>query len=585
MKLYKFQEELVGSVLEELQVSRSAILACYTGSGKTNIFLEICKRLIKKNPQVRIGVSCYLHTTIKDQTLERAGLFLKETQYCAIRSMNRDYEDTNVYFFNPQTLFWRPSIPFKFDYLIVDEAHAGMGFGSREKYFSKIIQDHCTPKVKILGVSATAWDLTGSPFLKEAKVFSRGMDQGLHVDHLLSDFDIHVERASIKMNRTDFSKKGDLKSNFIMQNFDLLKKVTVEKTLQVIKSKRALLGEKCLIIVPKGNHCEIAKTVATSLGASALYLIGHETAWSHEDDEQEKIREFRSNPKRKFLVVVNKCQIGFDMPELTSTIDLTMTRNVGLLIQRWGRLARKFERNGRPKNFFYMIDDSMLSEEAEWVIGKSIEYAMCHWKLERKLKKHRVRIFNISEGKKEFSSSFSNLLGLYSGMDHKSIKKMSFSEETAPSGSWNREALIIEARKYKSRTELSTKNRYVYNRLKKFFETDLNEIFPLKVKSWTLESALDTLREETKKGNIKHRRDAKNKFPGAMWLIQEKGFLKELDSLLPAESKGTKHSWTKEKVLRTAKECRNITELNRKYNQAYKKLVKLYPEEIPKLFP
>lgn len=113
MKRYpidQFQIEAVDEILRNLETNPKQILAWYTGSGKTNIFLEVARKLLRKNPKIKIGISAYLHTNIKSQTSKRAEQFLDhhEVINAGVQSDGR----YGVYIFNPQVLYKREALVF-----------------------------------------------------------------------------------------------------------------------------------------------------------------------------------------------------------------------------------------------------------------------------------------------------------------------------------------------------------------------------------------------------------------------------------------------------------------------------------------
>lgn len=56
MKLFDFQEKQVKELLNGFKEHRAQCLAWYTGAGKTNVFIEMCKREIDEFPEVKIGM-------------------------------------------------------------------------------------------------------------------------------------------------------------------------------------------------------------------------------------------------------------------------------------------------------------------------------------------------------------------------------------------------------------------------------------------------------------------------------------------------------------------------------------------------
>ena len=581
------QKQVVEDIHKKFKTYNKQILAWYTGSGKTNVFLALCSKLIKANPDVKIGVSSYLHVNIKNQTSERAKLFLRS--HSVLKASLFDYdEEESVFIFNPQTLYNRKPLPFKFDYLIIDEAHIGGGI--KNAYLSAILEKHCSDDVKLLGVSATPWEILQEGVFEDAYIHRRGMDAGLNEDGRITDFCINAEHVDLKTTPNAFTRKGELSSQYIRKNFEVVQRMCVEKVKAITKRYPRELGNKCLIIVPPGNHCGIAKKVAKTLGAGANYLIGGHALggkFIEKMNEKEIIDDFRSNPKKRFLVVVHKCQIGFDMPELTSTIDLTMSRNVGLLIQRWGRLARKQQGSSEKKHYFYVFDNSLNPEHVEWILGTSVEYAMCRWtvaKSNRQLMRKSTDIFDVSEGKQDFAVDFSHLMKLYQGLIPARHKTIVFSEHTPVAmGHWTKAALLAEAKKYKSRTELSVMNSYVYRMLNLYHKDELEKIHPIKTLhgKWNLKNTLQLAKK------CKSQKEFRIRYTGAYdWMLRN-NHTGDLAKVFPSMSHGSAHGlgglpkWTVEKALATAKKYKNIKEFRSKENGAYQFLQK--KKALPKL--
>lgn len=559
------QSQVCDDIIKGWKTNPKQVLAWYTGSGKTNVFLEIARRLLEKNPKLKIGVSTYLHTNIKRQTVDRAKIFLKS--YSSIESYKPIPENSQVIFFNPQALFFRES-SVKFDYLFFDEAH--IGGGEESSYFTKILDEHCKPNVKLLGVTATPWNILEEYIFKGSMVHSRGLDKGLHEDKRISDFKINIERFDIETKESDYSRNDELTHSFMKKNFDEFTSNCVKMVKKLISNRKDKLGSKCLIIVPGGQNCEIAKRVADSIGKSAIYLIGGEnvSGWKYaQENEDSKILEFKTNPKIKFLCVVNKCQIGFDMPELTSTIDMTMSRNIGLLIQRWGRLARKTEHN-IIKEYFYCIDNKLSTDLAEWIISKSVQYASCDWDIsetKNRIKFTKSPVFGVYGNSN--SISFSAMVNMRANINMYNHKTIVFSEETRAAGFWTCDKLANEAKKYKDRTELSAQNRYVYNLLKKHHNELLNEIFPIKndIGKWNLEKVLNVARK------CHNRSELKQKYGGAFGWAVTNGHLEDIDKILPNKNPPR---WNKENAINAAMLYDSISEFKLRHSGAYDFLYK-----------
>lgn len=516
----KVQAQAVKDILQEWKTNPIQILAWYTGSGKTNIFLEIVRQILLKEPKAKIGISCYLHVNIKNQVSDRASIFLKEWE--VLEAKNTFKKKKNVAIFNPQ-IFFKRDPTHHFDYIIFDEAHVG-GRDSDKKsggYFKKIVDDHCKPGVKILGVTATPWDLVGSSLFGMAHVHARGLDKGLHEDGRIADFNIHVEAVKVKVKDSDFSRSGELTKKYLRTHFNTLREYSIRSAIHLHRSKADKIGRKCLIIVPPGHNCAIAKDVAEALGDEALYFVGGAamSGWQYSQlNESGKIEQFRNDPKIRYLCVVHKCQIGFDMPELTSTVDMTMTRNISVLVQRWGRLARKTDVPGE-KNYIYLASNNMEAVRAEWLINTSVNYATGNWgeKGRRKTKFERTPVFGYIPKQLGIGISFSEVLNKLTNLKSYTHTTISFAEETTPAGYWNMENMLNEARLYKDRTDMSVRNRYLYNKFLKRFPEELDKIFPIKndLNKWNYEKSIAAIRK------AKNKKEVKKKYSGALdWLFR-----------------------------------------------------------------
>lgn len=587
--LSKVQSKKAAEIVAAFDDNPVQVLAWYTGSGKTNIFLEVAKRLAAKHPRCRIGISSYLHRNIKVQTAERAeGALAFGVVESVPRLADVRYTNDRIQIFNPQTLFQREPLERKFDYLIIDEAHVGTRERNRSNrglgYIKTILKNHCKPNTKILAATATAWDLPCTDLFKGAVIHKRGMDEGLLSDGRISDFSIHAEQVPLKLKKSSYTRDGYLKPSVIKSNFEALKYLCVEKVKSITTKHSDKIGNKCLVIVPPGRDCEIARVVASALGKQALFLVSEFGFGSHryrDKYEDEILAEFRSNSSIKYLVVVQKCQVGFDMPELESTIDLTMTQNIALLVQRWGRLARINGDSSNKKNYFYVFDDSLIPEHAEWIVSTAIDYAMCDWKdglPSRKLHRRAAKVHGVF-GNEGASVSFSDFIKMNKSISSSNYRLVTFSDEVFEKHHWTKERLVEEASRYANRTELSVKNRYVYNQLKKHYSVDLNEVFPIKhqLGKWNEKTVIEALRKSES-------RDYFSKtYSGARDWIRKNTRNDLLERFLP-ENKVAKKDWTRKQALELALKHSRASDFRKESWSAHRFLVKNHPKDMDRIF-
>ena len=55
------------------------------------------------------------------------------------------------------------------------------------------------------------------------------------------------------------------------------------------------------------------------------------------------------------LIAVDRGRIGFDMPELFNIVDFTMTQNLDMLLQMYGRLLRKSDLQKKKQKLYNPI--------------------------------------------------------------------------------------------------------------------------------------------------------------------------------------------------------------------------------------
>ncbi len=150
------QAACVKDIHRILLKEKQLCLAWYTGSGKTNIFLQYCAEMIKAYPDIKIGISSYLTKEIKEQVYERALTFDLGTKAHMVMVRKNIPTDKNLYIFNPQTLYRAEDLEIKFDLIIVDESH--IGTQDPRMMIRTIIDNYSHNQTRYLFCSATPWD-------------------------------------------------------------------------------------------------------------------------------------------------------------------------------------------------------------------------------------------------------------------------------------------------------------------------------------------------------------------------------------------------------------------------------------------
>lgn len=536
MKLYEFQDNGVKILLEGFKKNRYQCLAWYTGSGKTNVLAELCKRLLQENPDIKIGISAYLTTEIKLQISERLSQFgLKDAVYTVVPCAPKYVKGKSITVFNPQG-FWSALPNVKFDYIFLDEVHAGLD--PTCKMLPKIIKGCSHKETRYLLVSATPWNPLSQKEWKDCPVFKRSLDKGLE-DGLITDFKFHAEEANVEFTEKDFTRDGDLNKNVIIQNMQITKSACIGKMENILKKNDKILGKKVLVICPPGNYSEIARSLAEKFGG--LHFVSH----GHRADASSELDKFKSDPKIRFLFVTRKCQVGFDFQEMTSVIDLTMSRNIQILAQRIGRIARKS--GNTEKHYFYIYDKSLMADQLEWLVATIIDFSLGAYDgwTTRRVKYRQIDIpqqtfvHPITTSLKEVIKALKDPSAI------ETKKRLAFVSSNPPT-KWGLDKALKKASEYPSRTEMWRKNPGLYKWFRLNAKQEMDRIFPFKraMGKWNQRTV-----EAVMRANAGMRRRSFNeKFAGARYWCQTVNPAMGkilLDKYLPL----TVNFWSDEKAL------------------------------------
>jgi superfamily II DNA or RNA helicase len=506
MKLAEYQNDAVDNIISKFKTNKEVCLAFYTGSGKTNIFIDLCRKIILKNPHAKIGISSYLTTEVKMQTFERTLRFGLEKVQCVRANMPLS-DIANVFIFNPQAVYKRKA-EFKFDYLIIDECHAGLDEDSI--MLNKIVRSFANKDTKTLFVSATPWDTLNQERYSEMPVIKRSMNEGVK-DGRVADVEIFFEENQLEFKPDDFSRNGSLKDKAIESHHSVIKSMCVGKMKNIIKRYGDSIGKKVIVICPPGNSGEVARDMASEFGGH--YYIQQNTYANF--NSEDNLDRFKMDDSR-FLFVIHKCQVGFDMPELETVIDLTMSRNIKLFVQRLGRVARSHK--GLEKKYFYVADKSLGMKRLEWLMGTAIDFSCGNFEgWDTKTLKYRPLKLHSRYDFRESSVRVSEIVRSIAKTDSvKNIFILQYTEAKPPKKRTIQMA-IDEAKQYPSRHELFKQNPSLYKWFRVHGHMDaLESVHP---KSsvyiyWNEESVIDVMKK------CKSRGEFHKEYPGASgWIL------------------------------------------------------------------
>lgn len=548
------------------------ILAWYTGGGKTHIFLSVIKALIEDNPKVRIGISAYFHTTIRKQIAERIREYGINAE--TIESRSQD-SDASVVIFNPQSMFENEALTARFDYLFIDESHAGLGEG--RKMIPYIFKNHCKAKCKVLAISATPWELLSLPLFKKCVIHKRGIDRGYDHDKRVADLTLEFHEADVRFHKEAFNRLGDLKQQDKQVKQSVLRAAAIKKMLEL----RKLCGpeEKVLVVAPTGWDCGIAEALAEVLGNQAVLLT------NKTENEEETLHTFKTDPKVRYLVVVNKCRIGYDMPEITRTINLSMTKNIKKLVHDLGRISRLNPANpSQKKTYHYVFNQAMEQDEVEALFRTVLKCAAGQYPVGAKISPVLMDVaVNGDFGGNDSSVSLKKLLSFIKLITYSTPTSLRVFNPRKMQGTTLAVSVLGAkrlARSYKKkglpRDAFSDDNNAAYRILLKAGEREfLDSLWPYYTKR-TLESALKELKQYKTRKDLTERNN-----PLYTWMRLH-GHMDELDKVLPRVTGWGK--WDYKACMKLARTFTTRNQLKKAHPGAYSHLADRYPQELINLY-
>jgi superfamily II DNA or RNA helicase len=391
MKLKPHQILSSNQITAALEEQNKVLFCGACAIGKTVIVLSLVKKWVQEGK--RVAISTYSKSDIRNHWLTElkdkfSSLFPNTQVITSVNDLKLQWKKGNPAVSSkrasktiPLTIFIPQSVRGnlgKFDIIVVDEAHEYLDVKNSKGTLKDIIRKHRHSKTKILGLSATGFDLIkkGMYFEKSKKVIY-DVPTALY-QNIITNCTAAIRHFDILFSKKHFNSIGDLNSRgirFWANQFGVKKILLLEKLETVLKE----LKGKTLIIVPggidpktnMGKETEVCQFLNETFGKGKKVAIAKSSRYSLEEQEKNE-NEFRTNPRIKFMIVIGMCGTGWDYPGLTNVVDLTFTSNPKLIIHRMSRTTRKFP--GKQKGFYvYCADQSKKDGKSVYYLTRALE--------------------------------------------------------------------------------------------------------------------------------------------------------------------------------------------------------------------
>lgn len=324
---------------------------------------------------------------------------------------------------------------------------------------------------------------------------------------------------------------------------------------------------------------------------------------SHSENDKYSIdfNKFKTDSNYNILIAVDRGRIGFDMPELFNIVDFTLTQNLDMLLQMYGRLLRISNIQPKKQKIYFKVATKNTADyfvdlmtamlcltNLEWYSkynGKNMGGIVIPKVLTKSI---RNKTYSSSQQKKKSNKvkPYVSLTELGIPMDlnffrqsilHTSNSKFNTIAETTldecrremfnisklASGTWDIKKVIEEAKKYKTKQEFlhnSPGAHSAANRLN--IMNDLEKLW-IPANKWTVENVL----LEAKK--YKTRKEFANKSNSAYNKARRFKIMDEACKHMEYASMPVGF-WNKKTILKECKKYKNITDFRRGNQYAHR---------------
>ncbi len=352
---YSYQKEFLTNG-KFLSSKKPFVLAMGTSAGKTIttiMFLEMYYRK-SSNKHKKTFIIPSSITILRDNFENTIKKFDPSFKYKVAKNSKElikilNENDYDVLICLPLTLIKQiKSLP-KIDNFILDEAH--------QWYFEKTITDllyKLRPNHQLL--------LSGTPskfiqyenkfnfqFVPIMKLYEEGLVSNAKVEIVSADYNVKnsdyiSDYGNLKKSKS-FTKNQNRSSLEYLCNLMLTKVKNKPKNIFDIFNYLPKTIIFCHSIQQSKDFYNILnKNINTKKRVLISNLI--------DDIDSKKFKMFNNDKKQKVLICVNRGRIGLSMNQLFNVVDFTMTKNIDVMLQIYGRLLRKSKYDEVDKTYF-----------------------------------------------------------------------------------------------------------------------------------------------------------------------------------------------------------------------------------------
>ncbi len=408
--LRNYQKEVINTLHKNIEDNKISVVGLCPNAGKTLISLRFIEEYLVKYPANKILMLCEGQDVLRKQNYSVMYEDISEgVKFCRLDANNivtyiedgkevstslLDLNNFDVVITLPQTID-NKELPFKFDLVIVDEAH--------NRYFSEQLQ-----RVINNNSGCNQILMTGTPSSYiQSNLEAEESNKELPFDLIIIPM-VDIYYGGLKLNEKWFANtsyyvsstnisiddikyldlyndEDELKRDVVLSEedntliFDNAIEKLITEQIKYLKESESIVSKATSLVNSFSNsfnfkniaeitNNKLIQQAINSLGKTMwvcysqdfarlvhkkLVDLGINTLISISDNigSDVNINIFQEDESVKCLVVVNRATLGFNMPELSNVVDLTGSRNLNRIYQLYSRITR-VSKNSLNKRYF-----------------------------------------------------------------------------------------------------------------------------------------------------------------------------------------------------------------------------------------
>jgi len=338
--LRDYQEEALTKLFEywEHEKGKAPIIAAPTGSGKSAIIGEFCRRVCTETPSVKIMVLAHVRELLTQNEKELRAIWPDASTGIYSAGLGKKQTMAQITFAGIQSVYSHVYDFGKVDIVIVDECH--LIPRDADTRYGKFFKDMkiANPDVVIFGLSASPYRLDSGMLHEGKNALFDGIAYSVDIKKLINDGYLvnviskggikKIDLAGVKIQAGDYAP-GELAH---AADSPELIKAAVNEIVECGNDRKAWL-----VFCSGVEHAEHVANAVKQHGIDCEVITG-DTQKEKRDDVISKFK----NGKLRSIANVGVMTTGINIPRCDLIALLTSTRSTGKYIQMVGRSMRPY---------------------------------------------------------------------------------------------------------------------------------------------------------------------------------------------------------------------------------------------------